>query len=114
VVTKKAEEFDPEAKAEFDREIAKMINESLESRKFDRKLLFDVPLPVRSKARDPSTTTDSEEQNSDGPPRTMTFSLLTKKGNRQQVSWISAYFSPTCIDDCRPVMWTFPLIQHLL
>ncbi|KAI8635250.1 MIF4G domain-containing protein [Xylariaceae sp. FL1651] len=84
VVTKKAEEFDPEAEAEFDREFAKMMAESLDSRKFDRKPLFDVPLPVRSKARDPSTTTDSEEQTSDGPPRMMAFSLLTKKGNRQQ------------------------------
>ncbi|KAJ2989978.1 hypothetical protein NUW58_g3187 [Xylaria curta] len=83
VVTKKAEEFDPEAEAEFDRELAKMMAESLESRKFDRKPLFDVPLPLRSKTRDPLTTTDSEEQNREG-PSTMAFSLLTKKGNRQQ------------------------------
>ncbi|KAI1756642.1 MIF4G domain-containing protein [Xylaria castorea] len=83
VVTKKAEEFDPEAEAEFDRELAKMMAESLESRKFDRKQLFDVPLPLRSKTRDPLTTTDSEEQNKDS-ANTMAFSLLTKKGNRQQ------------------------------
>ncbi|GAP86137.1 putative MIF4G domain-containing protein [Rosellinia necatrix] len=83
VVTKKAEEFDPEAEAEFDREFAKMMSESLESRKFDRKPLFDVPLPLRSKARDPSTITDSEEQNLDN-TSTMAFSLLTKRGNRQQ------------------------------
>jgi regulator of nonsense transcripts 2 len=88
VVTKKAEEFDPEAEAEFDREFAKMMAESLESRKFDRKPLFDVPIPVRSKVRDPLATTDSEEQNRDEPPRTMAFSLLTKKGNRQQVNII--------------------------
>lgn len=87
MVTKKAEEFDPEAEAEFDREFAKMMSESLESRKFDRKPLFDVPLPLRSKARDPSTTADLEEQNRDGDgASTMAFSLLTKKGNRQQVS----------------------------
>ncbi|KAI1431578.1 MIF4G domain-containing protein [Xylaria sp. CBS 124048] len=84
VVTKKAEEFDPEAEAEFDREFAKMMAESLESRKFDRKPLFDVPLPVRPKPRDALMTTDSEEQNGDGPSSTMAFSLLTKKGNRQQ------------------------------
>jgi regulator of nonsense transcripts 2 len=83
VVTKKAEEFDPEAEAEFDREFAKMMTESLESRKFDRKPLFDVPLPLRSKTRDPSTATDSEEQSGTG-TSTMAFSLLTKKGNRQQ------------------------------
>ncbi|KAJ8115754.1 hypothetical protein ONZ43_g4597 [Nemania bipapillata] len=85
VVTKKVEEFDPEAEAEFDREFAKMMSESLESRKFDRKPLFDVPLPLRSKARDPLNTTDPEEQNRDGDgASTMAFSLLTKKGNRQQ------------------------------
>ncbi|TRX97803.1 hypothetical protein FHL15_001558 [Xylaria flabelliformis] len=83
VVTKKAEEFDPEAEAEFDRELAKMMAESLESRKFDRKPLFDVPLPLRSKTRDPLISTDSEEQNKDS-TNTMAFSLLTKKGNRQQ------------------------------
>lgn len=86
MVMKKAEEFDPEAEAEFDREFAKMMAESLESRKFDRKPLFDVPLPLRSKARDHTATTDSEEQNRDGnDTNTMAFSLLTKKGNRQQV-----------------------------
>ncbi|KAI1821513.1 MIF4G domain-containing protein [Xylaria intraflava] len=84
VVTKKAEEFDPEAEAEFDREFAKMMAESLESRKFDRKPLFDVPLPLRPKTRDPLMTTDSDEQNKDGASSTMAFSLLTKKGNRQQ------------------------------
>ncbi|KAI0505549.1 MIF4G domain-containing protein [Xylaria bambusicola] len=84
VVTKKAEEFDPEAEAEFDREFAKMMAESLESRKFDRKPMFDVPLPLRSKTtRDHSLSTDLEEQNGDG-ASTMAFSLLTKKGNRQQ------------------------------
>ncbi|KAJ8130372.1 hypothetical protein O1611_g3257 [Lasiodiplodia mahajangana] len=85
VVTKKIEEFDPEAEAEFDREFAKMMAESLESRKFDRKPLFDVPLPLRSKVRDPLINTDPEEQNRDGGgASTMAFSLLTKKGNRQQ------------------------------
>ncbi|KAI0100028.1 MIF4G domain-containing protein [Nemania sp. FL0031] len=85
VVTKKMEEFDPEAEAEFDREFAKMMAESLESRKFDRKPLFDVPLPLRSKVRDPLITADPEEQNKDGGgASTMAFSLLTKKGNRQQ------------------------------
>ncbi|KAI1325522.1 MIF4G domain-containing protein [Xylariaceae sp. FL0255] len=85
VVTKHAEEFDPEAEQEFEREYAKMMAESLESRKFDRKPLFDVPLPLRTRIRDPSAPTDSEDQQlSDEPPKTMAFSLLTKKGNRQQ------------------------------
>ncbi|KAI1499350.1 armadillo-type protein [Biscogniauxia marginata] len=89
VVTRKAEEIDPEAEAEFEREYAKMMAESLESRKFDRKPLFDVPLPVRSKNRDIPTTTDSEDKNGEGTPSTMAFSLLTKKGNRQQTRTVA-------------------------
>ncbi|RYP38561.1 hypothetical protein DL767_002497 [Monosporascus sp. MG133] len=50
VVTRKAEEVDPEDEADFEREYAKMMAESLESRKFDRKPLFDVPLPTRTVA----------------------------------------------------------------
>ncbi|KAI0482879.1 armadillo-type protein [Xylariaceae sp. FL0804] len=84
VVTRKAEEIDPEAEAEFEREYAKMMAESLESRKFDRKPLFDVPLPLRSKKTDASVTQSNDQA---GDPRsTMAFSLLTKRGNRQQVS----------------------------
>ncbi|KAI0597033.1 armadillo-type protein [Biscogniauxia sp. FL1348] len=89
VVTRKAEEIDPEAEAEFEREYAKMMAESLESRKFDRKTLFDVPLPVRSKTRDISTAADSEDKDSEGAPNTMAFSLLTKKGNRQQTRTVA-------------------------
>lgn len=85
VVTRKAEEVDPEDEADFEREYAKMMAESLESRKFDRKPLFDVPLPVRPKTRDVSSTTDTDNANGDSAPSTMAFSLLTKKGNRQQV-----------------------------
>ncbi|KAI1488803.1 armadillo-type protein [Biscogniauxia mediterranea] len=89
VVTRKAEEIDPEAEAEFEREYAKMMAESLESRKFDRKTLFDVPLPVRSKNRDISIAADSEDKDGEGAPNTMAFSLLTKKGNRQQTRTVA-------------------------
>lgn len=79
VVTREEEEVNPEDEAEFEREYAKMMAESLDSRKFDRKPLFDVPLPMRTK-----------NQVGEGPvtnaPGTMAFSLLTKRGNRQQVS----------------------------
>lgn len=85
-VTRKAEQVDPEDEADFDREYAKMMAESLESRKFDRKPLFDVPLPVRSKGRESSTATDSDSKGHEEVPRTMAFSLITKKGTRQQVS----------------------------
>ena len=90
VVTRQEEERDPEAEAEFDRELAKMMSESLDSRKFDRRPMFDVPLPLRKAPRDMSTmpTEDSGNEGTATPPKTniMAFSLMTKKGNRQQVS----------------------------
>lgn len=60
-----------------------MMAESLESRKFERKQLFDVPLPVRSKNREASSSDQASSEPS--PANTMAFALLTKKGNRQQV-----------------------------
>ncbi|KAI0843228.1 ARM repeat-containing protein [Hypoxylon sp. FL0890] len=89
VVTRKTEEIDPEDEADFEREYAKMMAESLESRKFDRKPLFDVPLPVRPKTRDISSTTNTENANGESTPGTMAFSLLTKKGNRQQTRTVA-------------------------
>ncbi|KAI0898515.1 ARM repeat-containing protein [Annulohypoxylon nitens] len=89
VVTRKAEEVDPEDEADFEREYAKMMAESLESRKFDRKPLFDVPLPVRPKTRDVSSAADAENVNGESAPSTMAFSLLTKKGNRQQTRTVA-------------------------
>lgn len=59
-----------------------MMAESLESRKFERKQLFDVPLPVRSRNREQSMSAGSGETGQSG---TMAFSLMTKRGNRQQV-----------------------------
>lgn len=88
VVTRKAEEIDPEDEADFEREYAKMMAESLESRKFDRKPLFDVPLPVRPKTRDVSLA-NPESTNGESAPSTMAFSLLTKKGNRQQTRTVA-------------------------
>lgn len=84
VVTRQEEAINPEDEADFEREYAKMMAESLESRKFERKQQFDVPLPVRPKTREPS----SGEPAGETAPATgnkMAFSLLTKKGNRQQV-----------------------------
>lgn len=89
VVTRQEEEHDPEAEAEFDRELAKMMSESLDSRKFDRRPMFDVPLPMRKAPRDISTmpAEDSGNEGTATPPKTntMAFSLMIKKGNRQQV-----------------------------
>lgn len=81
--------MDPEAEADFDREFAKMMAESLDSRKFDRKPLFDVPLPMRRAQKDiPVAGDESPVEGTSTPPNpnTMAFSLMTKKGNKQQVS----------------------------
>ncbi|KAG5983843.1 hypothetical protein E4U55_006993 [Claviceps digitariae] len=84
VVTRQEETVDPEDEVEFEREYAKMMAESLESRKFERKPLFDVPLPVRPKNREPSMSVVQEQEPASPTTDTMVFSLLTKRGNRQQ------------------------------
>jgi len=85
-VTRQEEQRDPEAEADFDRELAKMMAESLDSRKFDRKPMFDVPLPMRRAPREASTAAeDSPNEGTATPPNTMSVSLMTRKGNRQQV-----------------------------
>lgn len=90
-MTRQEEEVDPEDEADFEREYAKMMAESLESRKFERKSTFDVPLPMKRKDRD-ITTLSETVGNESGPGDTfsggtMAFSLLTKRGNRQTVSF---------------------------
>lgn len=101
VVTRQEEEIDPEAEAEFDREYARMMAESLESRKFDRKPMFDVPLPMRRKDRDAPVSAEpsTEDVTPVAPQPTMAFSLLTKRGNRQQVDFPKIFLtSATLID----------------
>ena len=88
VVTRQEEERDPEAEAEFDRELAKLTAESLDSRKFDRKPMFDVPLPIKKNERSGNPTVLAKEAQPttlSTLPDTMAFRLLTKRGNRQQV-----------------------------
>lgn len=88
VVTRKEDQRDPEADAEFDRELAKLMAEGVESRKFDRKPVFDVPLPMRRATKETSTSAaDSPEPAAAAPAQpapTMKFALLSKRGNRQQ------------------------------
>lgn len=94
IVTRQHEAVDPEAEADFDREFAKMMAESLDSRKFDRKPLFDVPLPMRRAQRDiPMAGDESPVEGTSTPPNqnTMAFSLMTKKGNKQQVNLAYSY-----------------------
>jgi regulator of nonsense transcripts 2 len=98
VVTRQEEEVDPEDEADFEREYAKMMAESLDSRKHERKPTFDVPLPMRRKDRDINTSSEAWVDESSSPSTaqasTMAFSLLTKRGNRQQVR--SLPFHPSC------------------
>lgn len=89
IVTRQEEEIDPEDDADFEREYAKMMAESLESRKLDRRPVFDVALPVRSRPREASTHADQGDSGAEAAPAPkMAFSLLTKKGNKQQVSQV--------------------------
>jgi regulator of nonsense transcripts 2 len=88
IVTRPEDERDPEADAEFDRELAKLMSESAESRKFERKPVFDVPLPMR---RAKEATINAEDSGSETPvapvmppSNTVKFSLLSKRGNRTQ------------------------------
>lgn len=102
VVTREEEEVDPEDEADFDRELAKLMAESLDSRKHERKPTFDVPLPMRRKENAPnpgipgneSWTEESTSGNAN--TGTMAFSLLTKRGNRQQVGIVKEIFRVPC------------------
>ena len=86
VVTRQEEILDPEDEADFEREYARMIAESLDSRKHERKSAFDVPLPMKRKDTTANSDPCGDESNNDHatPAGTMIFSLLTKRGNRQQ------------------------------
>ncbi|KAJ4289126.1 mRNA decay protein [Kalmusia sp. IMI 367209] len=86
VVTRPEDERDPEAEAEFDRELAKLMSESVESRKFERKPVFDVPLPMRRAREAAASTEDSgpEAPTQSLPSNTVKFSLLSKRGNKNQ------------------------------
>lgn len=90
VVTRQEEERDPEVEADFDREFEKMMAESMDSRRFERKGVFDIPLPMKRVPREnPATESSTESATPEPmptmPTKTMAFSLMTKKGNKQQV-----------------------------
>lgn len=87
VVTRQEEERDPEVEAEFDREFEKMMAESMDSRRFERKAIFDIPLPMKRPPREVASAEASSDSATPetAAPKTMAFSLMTKKGNKQQV-----------------------------
>lgn len=90
--------------------------ESLESRKHERKSTFDVPLPMRRKDRDTNPMNESwaDESTNAAPTGTMAFSLLTKRGNRQQVSiQLPFHYSMTDVSSVRPAQLNFPPIPRL-
>ena len=65
--------------------------ESIDSRKLERKPMFDAPLPMRRAPVVASGGDDSANEETTSTPNTMAFSLVTKKGNRQHVSKILAH-----------------------
>ncbi|KAJ9491076.1 hypothetical protein VN97_g2180 [Penicillium thymicola] len=89
VVTRQEEERDPVTEAEFDREFEKMMAESMDSRRFERKTVFDIPLPMkRLRENMPSDSSFEPVPMEPVAPKTMAFSLMTKKGNKQQTRTI--------------------------
>lgn len=101
VVTRQQEQVDPEEAADFEREFSRVMAESLESRKFERKPQFDVPVPVMAKNRSHTPKHDEApkevaEVDADAGPGTMAFSLLTKKGKSQQVGGEGGVCSVLC------------------
>ncbi|KAK9475489.1 putative nonsense-mediated mRNA decay factor [Dipodascopsis tothii] len=92
---------DPVPDEEFDREFARMMTESLESRRFEKRTAFDVPLPMKRPSNQhtqhaqqaSSSSTHLNPNDEDGPdspisstvPSGVKFRLLTKRGNRQHV-----------------------------
>lgn len=113
VVTRPEEEIDPEEDADFEREYAKMMSESLESRKLERRPMFDVALPVRSRARESNAGPDQIDGSPMPPVPKMAFSVLTKKGNKQQVS-INMRVIQACLMCYRLEHWSSPQILILL
>lgn len=90
VVTRPEDERDPEVDAEFDRELASIMAESVnENRKTDRKPMFDVALPMRRQANPKDAAAeDNKDIAAVAPapfnPETVQFSLLSKRGNKPQ------------------------------
>ncbi|KAG1175001.1 hypothetical protein G6F70_000728 [Rhizopus microsporus] len=83
VLKKKQEQISREDEEDFEREFNKMMTDSIESRKFEKKTaMLDVPIPMNLRGSlDRRTAVRENEKPETGK---MAFTLLTKKGNRQQ------------------------------
>ena len=79
-----------EADAEFAKELAKLVTDtSAESRKVDKKTalaLWDSAVPTNVRKRRADGKEEEEEEGSGAGPETMAFTVITKKGNKQQAS----------------------------
>ncbi|KAG2228461.1 hypothetical protein INT48_003160, partial [Thamnidium elegans] len=83
VLNNKKEELSREEEEDFEREFSKMMSDSIDSRKFEKKAaMLDVPIPMNLRgAQDRRTLAQGTNKTE---PGKMAFTLLTKKGNRQQ------------------------------
>lgn len=76
------DEADIEAEEEFNRDLAKMLADTTEARKQERKTgppVFDTAVPLIRRAQ------QSKEDSKPSSGTHMQFSLLSKKGGKQQV-----------------------------
>jgi hypothetical protein len=83
----KQEELDREEQEAFNREFAKMLADTTDVRKVDRKTappVFDTAVPLIRRQQPASENDDAKAVV--GNTSHMQFSLLSKKGNKQQVS----------------------------
>ena len=75
------EEMDQEEiedELEFERAYSSLVQESMDSRRFEKKTVLDIPIPLlRSQESGDNDKPESANQ--------ITFSLLTKRGNKQQL-----------------------------
>ncbi|KAJ3048469.1 hypothetical protein HK097_010505 [Rhizophlyctis rosea] len=79
------EEEDDGYDDDFEKEFSKVMQESLESRKHERKpAVFDVAIPRRVKEQVSSAAGGGEESDAAEGEGEVTFMLLTKKGSKQQ------------------------------
>ena len=101
----KKDEIDEEAAADFDREFAKMMADTTDARRGDSRRapppVFDTAIPHVKKRE--------EREAAEG---RMSFTLLSKRGNRQQVSLVTRSLITWLM--CRCVHLTFLWIQILL
>jgi hypothetical protein len=87
----KEEEYDQEEEDAFNREFAKMLADTTDARKVDRKTappVFDTAVPLIRRQQQQQAQQDAIP--TEAKANHMQFSLLSKKGNKQQVSELTS------------------------